>query len=208
MNDASIFSVVCVDVLVLCYDPQIREIRLGVHRRPVPPFEGELVLPGVVVRAGERLECAARRAVEKLDLPAPEAMGQLRTFDEPSRDPRGPSLSVAMWAVYPPETLTLPGPIWRQPSYEMHLGFDHDQIVGAACKILAELCWHDLVFTRALTGVQFTATDAVAITGQLTRREVHRANLNRELAKLEGLSEAGLAAAAGGRPPKIWRWDK
>ena len=68
------------------------------------------------------------------------------------------------------------------------------------------MLWRDLTFTRALTGDQFTATDAVAITAQLTDRSVHRANLNRELGKLDGLTEAGLAPASGGRPPKIWRW--
>lgn len=209
MSDASIFSVVCVDVLVLCYDTEAREIRLGLHRRSAPPFEGEFALPGVIVKSGERLAHAACRAIDKLGLSPPaRALGQLRTFDEPSRDPRGPSLSVAMWAVYPPETLSMPGPVWQSPSSAMGLAFDHDAIVVTGREILASLCWRDLTFTRALTGDRFTATDAVAITAQLTGRSVHRANLNRELARLDGLHEAGLAPAAGGRPPKIWRWDE
>jgi len=207
MNDASIFSVVSVDVVALAYERENRQILLGVHHRAAPPFEGELALPGVVLRSGERLERAASRAIAKLGLPSPgQALGQLRTFDEPSRDPRGPSLSVAMWAAYPPETLAHPGPVWLPLYSTDHLAFDHDEIVADGRRILAGMLWRDLTFTRALTGDQFTATDAVAITAQLTDRSVHRANLNRELGKLDGLTEAGLAPASGGRPPKIWRW--
>lgn len=120
MNDASIFSVVSVDAVALAYERENRQILLGVHHRAAPSFEGELALPGVVLRSGERLERAASRAIAKLGLPSPgQALGQLRTFDEPSRDPRGPSLSVAMWAAYPPRPSPIPGRSgsrWTQPT--------------------------------------------------------------------------------------------
>ena len=50
---------------------------------------------------GERLRDAAVRALTgKLGVAAPTSrgVGQVVTFDEPNRDPRGPTLSVAMWA--------------------------------------------------------------------------------------------------------------
>lgn len=202
-----IFSVVSVDVVALAYDRSAREVLLGLHHRTAPPFDGELALPGVVVLSGERLEHAAGRALDKLGLSQPPtALGQLRTFDEPSRDPRGPSLSIAMWATLPSPEEGDASMSWVRLDAPPHLAFDHDQIVAQSRRLLADLLWRDLRFTRALTGPQFTATDAVAITTQLAGREPHRANLNRDLTKTPGLTEAGLAPTSGGRPPKLWRW--
>ncbi|MBK7821731.1 MAG: NUDIX hydrolase [Tessaracoccus sp.] len=202
-----IFSVVSVDVVAVAYDRGLRRVLFASHARTAPPFEGDLALPGVVVLSGERLEHAAGRALAKLGLPeAPTVMGQLRTFDEPARDPRGPSLSIAMWAAFPVASEASPA-TWSPLDAAPHLSFDHDHIVAEARGILAGMLWRDLTFTRALTGPQFSAADAVAITAQLSGREVHRANLNRDLAKTPGLVEAGLAPATGGRPPKLWRWE-
>ena len=203
----NIFSVVSVDVLAVSYDREKRQVRFGAPRRAARPFAGDRALPGVVVHSGERLREAADRAVGKLALPLDAiAIGQLRTFDEPSRDPRGPSLSVAMWAVYP--ALSAAQSVdWFALADPPGLAFDHDRIVADGRRLLGAMLWHDLDFTRALTGPEFTATDAVAITAQLTGRDVHRANLNRDLARTTGLAEAGTAAAAGGRPPKVWRWS-
>lgn len=205
----TIFSVVTVDVVALTFDRDGRRVRFGVHRRPAPPFERELALPGVVIHSGERLEAAARRALGKLHLRAdPVALGQLRTFDEPSRDPRGPSLSVAMWAAYPSLLMgeDTGDSLWVEIGDPLVLAFDHTAIVATARELLPALLWQDLAFTRGMTGERFTATDAVAITRQLTGHEVHRANLNRDLARIPGLAEAGTAPGTGGRPPKMWTW--
>lgn len=213
-----IFSVVSVDVVAVRHDRATGRVLFGAAPRTAPPYEGELALPGVVVRSGERLGHAAARALEKLGREElrPTALGQLRTFDEPSRDPRGPSLSVAMWAAYPPLDgdlglsggggSDLSGGVWFPLDDPPHLAFDHDRIVAESREILAERLWRDLELTRALTGPELTATDAVHLTGQLTGRAVHRANLNRDLARLPGLEEAGTGPATGGRPPKLWRW--
>jgi 8-oxo-dGTP diphosphatase len=203
-----IFSVVSVDVVAVAYDRGARRVLFGSHARTAPPFEGDPALPGVVVLSGERLVHAAGRALAKLGLPEePTAMGQLRTFDEPARDPRGPSLSIAMWAAFSHASEAL-GTTWAPLDDPLPLSFDHDQIVAESRRILAGMLWRDLCFTRALTGPRFSAADAVAMTAQLTGREVHRANLNRDLAKTPGLVEAGLAPATGGRPPKLWRWEE
>ncbi len=197
---------VCVDALALSYDRGTRRVLIGLHERRSDPFLGRLALPGVVVRSGERLADAALRALERLGVrEAPAALGQLHTFDEPFRDPRGPSLSIAMYAAYPPSVRS--DATWVRLDAVPPLAFDHDRIVSVARTILAERLWRDLEFTRALTGSEFTATDAVRISAQLTGRDPHRANLNRDLAKTPGLAEAGIATTSGGRPPKLWRWD-
>src|SRR3546814_10554338 len=77
-------------------------LRLAGTPRQAEPYTGQLALPGVLLGAGERLQDAARRAVTtKLGIPDEKILvsGQLTVFDEPNRDPRGPTLSVTMWAV-------------------------------------------------------------------------------------------------------------
>ncbi|MEU6560699.1 NUDIX hydrolase [Nocardia nova] len=95
-------SAVSLDVVALRFGADDPTVTFGVAPRRWDPFAGALALPGVLLGRGERLDAAARRAVhDKLGIPHEEirAAGQLVTFDEPHRDPRGPTLSIAMWAV-------------------------------------------------------------------------------------------------------------
>lgn len=208
MSDDDIFTVVTVDVLAVRYLRGTRRVIFGAPRRIAPPFEGDRALPGVVVKTGERLAEAAGRALRKLDLTeAPCAIGQLRTFDEPSRDPRGPSLSVAMWAVYSSAEDCPAESNWFPLSTPPSMAFDHDRIASEGRTLLSAMAWRDMIFTRALTGARFSAADAVAITSELVGSPVHRANLNRDLSRLDGLVEDGIGASTGGRPPKLWRWQ-
>ena len=103
MMDGVDQSLVSIDVIALRFgNPEPGMLRLAVTPRQAEPYTGQLALPGVLLGAGERLQDAARRAVTtKLGIPDEKILvsGQLTVFDEPNRDPRGPTLSVTMWAV-------------------------------------------------------------------------------------------------------------
>lgn len=195
-------SVVSVDVLALAYDPERARVDLGLHRRDRPPFEGELALPGVVLHSGESLASAATRALGKLTDARALALGQLHTFDEPLRDPRGPSLSVAMFAVLEPHES--PRAVWTRLDGDLpSLAFDHADIVRDCLPLLAERLWRDMTLTRALVPARFTTADAVRITQALTGRDPHRANLNRTLDALPGIVRAGTVSQGPGRPTAL-----
>jgi 8-oxo-dGTP diphosphatase len=193
---------VSVDVLALRFDAAARTVELAVHRRPLDPFAGELALPGVLLLADETIAQAGHRALAKVDA-TPLATGQLLTFDEPNRDPRGPTLSIATWAVLSPQRPD--GATWVPLDAPPPLAFDHDAILATTRPLLAGLLWRDLPFTRALVGETFTAGDAVALTQALVGR-VDRGNLNRELARIDGLERGEAVAAGAGRPGRVWRW--
>lgn len=204
MNE-DLLTVVSVDVLALTYDHTSRQVLLGVDHRATEPFLGEAALPGVVVRSGERLAAAAHRALAKLELnTAPSTLGQIRTFDEPSRDPRGPSLSIAMYATFP-DIATTDG--WVPLRDAGPLAFDHEDIVRQSWSVLSELLWRDAAFTRGLTGAAFSSTDAAVITESLRGAPAHRSNLLREIGKMPGLEDVGVAHASTGRPPRQWVWQ-
>ncbi|MGV9414815.1 NUDIX domain-containing protein [Nocardia sp. NPDC003693] len=203
-------SAVSIDVIALRYGPDDPTLTLGVAPRAWEPFAGELALPGVLLDRGERLDAAARRAVHtKLGVPADAilAVGQVATFDEPNRDPRGPTLSIAMWAVIGEHD----GDTASWPSFDdvPPLAFDHNRILGTARTIFAEMLWKDLTFTRPLIGEQFPATRAVELTAALAGERPDPGNLNRTLAALPGLARTGerVRVKATGRPAAMWAFD-
>ncbi|WP_232519907.1 NUDIX hydrolase [Actinosynnema pretiosum] len=204
-------SLVSVDVLALRFDAESGEVLLGVSRRGLEPFLGRDALPGVLLGRGERLREAAVRAVAgKLGVPegAVRATGQLATFDEPSRDPRGPTLSIALWATLDPARSD--GPRWAPLSAVPPLAFDHDRIVADCRALLGERLWRDPVFTAGLLGPEFTTAQALDATEALTGDRPYPANLGRLMDRVPGLRRTEQHAAArakGGRPPLVWRWE-
>lgn len=202
-------SVVSVDVVALRFWPDDTGVTVGIAAREWDPFAGRLALPGVLLGRGERLVGAARRAVHaKLGVPeaAIGAVGQLITFDEPNRDPRGPTLSIAMWAVVGPHE----GPArWVSFDEMPALAFDHNGIAESARGLLTRLLWKDLTFTRALLGNEFPATRAVELTTSLLGARPDPANLNRTLAALPGLARTTerRRTKATGRPAAVWAFD-
>lgn len=125
----------------------------------------------------------------KLGIPEEKILagGQLTVFDEPNRDPRGPTLSVTMWAVISSDEV--PGSAewvsWDNPG---DLAFDHNRIVADTRPILADtLLWRDQAFTRALLGPSFPASYALAVAEELSGVRPDPGNLNRTLKSLPGL---------------------
>jgi len=68
-------------------------------RRKNPPFQGHFALPGGFVEVGETIETAAvREAKEETGLDV-EIIKLLGVYSDPSRDPRGHTVSVCFLAV-------------------------------------------------------------------------------------------------------------
>ncbi|MBU4492260.1 MAG: NUDIX hydrolase [Euryarchaeota archaeon] len=76
----------------------IYEGKIVLIRRKNPPFENHLALPGGFVDVGETVEAAAIREAKEetgLDIKLIRLMG---VYSEPSRDPRGHTVSVCFLA--------------------------------------------------------------------------------------------------------------
>lgn len=196
-------STVSVDVITLRYNPELRRVEVATAPRPSEPFVGMPALPGVVLREGERLAAAAHRAVTTKVGFDVTALGQLTVFDQPARDPRGYSLSVAMWAVGDGEA------DWYSFDDVPNLAFDHNVMLFECRPLLVDMLWRDLEFTRALTGPVFPVSAAVGITQTLSGIAPDRGNLNRRLASLRGLNVSSRRIVVGrGRPGTVWEWSR
>ncbi len=204
-------SRISVDVIGLRFDTASAAVEIVIHRRAHSPFAGRLALPGVLQLAGERVSDAAARALAKTGIAADAILsrGLLVVFDEPHRDPRGYTLSIAQWAVIAPDSTINNLSQWVPINEVPGLAFDHDRIVRDCRPVLASRLWQNSAFTRGLTGPSFTVSAALRITAALTGAVPDRGNLNRTLAKHPGLtSRPGSARDTGGRPGTVWEWTK
>ncbi|MFC4948466.1 NUDIX hydrolase [Pseudonocardia sp. GCM10023141] len=126
---------VAVDLVILT----VRADRLAalLVRRGIPPFQGELALPGGFVLPHEDLLDSARRELaEETGLSLGDHhLEQLASFAAPDRDPRGRVLSVGHLALVP----DLPDPeagsdaaasAWHEVAAIGALAFDHGRILG------------------------------------------------------------------------------
>ena len=196
-------SAVSVDVIALRADHG--QLLVGTYLRDAQPYAGENALPGVLLRAGEPIEDGAvDRALEKISCTS-AARGILTVFNEPNRDPRGPTVSVVTWAVVHGEWAAE----WRPLDACAPLAFDHAEMVTQCRPALAALLWNDLAFTKALTGREFSVGSALKLTEALTGKERDRGNFNRMLNSTPGLrkSDVPLQDQATGRPGTAWVWE-
>ncbi|WP_336789872.1 NUDIX domain-containing protein [Gordonia malaquae] len=196
-------SAVSVDAVVLRVGGDGTQVL--VHRRAAEPFAGDWALPGVLLGAGERISEAAVRAAGKAAI-TPDAVtgvGQLVVFDEPHRDPRGPTLSITAWVTAGDvETVDGRWVSWDEPP---SLAFDHARILADVRPVLADRLWRDLGFTAALLGREFSVRTALAVTASLTGGDVDRGNLNRTLKRI-AIRVDESAPSGVGRPGAVWRW--
>ena len=131
---------VTVDVVLLT--PGESDLLVYLRKRPGPPFEGRLGLPGGPVQGAETTEAAAQRALETQTNLRDVYLRQLYTFSGPDRDPRGPSVSVAYFALFPtahqrPSAAPLED-AWLplRDAVRAELAFDHAKILATTLERL------------------------------------------------------------------------
>lgn len=135
-------SVPHVSVEVVLLTPGESDLLVYLRRRNSPPFEGQLGLPGTPLNGPETTEDAAQRVLETQTNLHNVYLRQLYTFSEERRDPRGPSLSVAYYALFPtihqrPSAAPLQD-AWLplRQALRTELAFDHAKILALALERL------------------------------------------------------------------------
>jgi 8-oxo-dGTP diphosphatase len=219
-------AIVAVDVVVFTLRPaaaiedQWRVLLVG---RDEPAFGDKLSLPGVLVRADETFDAAARRALEtKAGLDAQDwYLEQLGTFGDPGRDTRGRVVSVAHVALVRTDDMQLMRgsgirsidwvPVRRLPAET--LAFDHaDMLRVAINRIQAKLRYSWVAFQ--LLSDQFTVSELRAAYAAILDPSLVRLNTSNfkkafsDLFATETLVPVGLRASGGkvGRPGQLYRF--
>jgi 8-oxo-dGTP diphosphatase len=219
-------AVVAVDVVLFTLRPtQNIEDRWQVLlvRRDEPAFGNKLSLPGVLVRAEETFDAAARRALHtKAGLDARDwYVEQLGTFGDPQRDTRGRVVSVAHVALVRSDDVDLmPGqgiktidwmPVRSLPAET--LAFDHaDMLRVAINRVQAKMRYSWVAFQLLpdkFTVSELRAAYAAILDPSLVR--LNTSNFKKAFSALfasETLQPVGHRATKGkvGRPGELYRF--
>lgn len=115
-------------------------LRLLLIERRYDPYKGSWAIPGGFVELDEDLEDAARRELlEETGLEPRGELGQVGTYGDPGRDPRGWTVTVVFHTVldYDESGAVAGGSdadeaAWHSVRALPHLAFDHDLIVADA----------------------------------------------------------------------------
>lgn len=131
---------VSVDVVLLT--PGENDLLVYLRKRLNGPFEGRLSLPGTMLDGDETTEEAAQRVLETQTNVRGLYLRQLYTFSDRNRDPRGPSITVGYYALFPtahqrPSAAPLED-AWLplRDAISKSLAFDHAMILAAALERL------------------------------------------------------------------------
>jgi 8-oxo-dGTP diphosphatase len=197
-------------------------LRVLLIERKEPPFKGQKVLPGGLLRQDESLEEAARRVLrDKTGLHInPSYLEQLYTYGAPKRDPRERALAVAYMALvrkapvsadpeknpYKAEWCLMHHVLSPNPSYKF--GFDHKTIIeGAYSRLAAKARYAPIGFD--LMPEQFTLGQFHRLYEAILRREVDKRNFYKKILSLGVITPTGLDdESSKGRPARLYRFDK
>ena len=220
-------AIVAVDVVLFTLRPTARledAWQVLLVRRDEPAFAGKWSLPGVLVRAEETFDAAARRTLQtKAGLDARNwYLEQLGTFGGPGRDSRGRVVSVAHVALVRSDDLTLvPGggiahvewvPVRRAESEA--LAFDHANMLRMAVqRVQSKLRYSWVAFQllpETFTLPELRAVYAAILDPSLLR--LNTSNFKKAFAALfasGALAPVGKRAAGGhvGRPGDLYRFQ-
>lgn len=186
-------------------------VHLLLIRRGREPFRGCWALPGGFLDMDEDLEqCAARELMEETGL-AVAHLEQLRTFGRPGRDPRERVVSIAYYALIPPEGRGVKAAsdasdaAWFPVDHLPHLAFDHDEIIRAALERLREKpgC-SDIAFQ--LLPETFTLGDLQEVYEILTGGKVDKRGFRKWALDSDLIEETGgLRRRGRNRPAQVYR---
>lgn len=180
-------------------------------QRARAPESGLWALPGGAVTARGSLEQTIRTSLAaKVDVRELAHIEQLETLSEPDRMPEAWEVVAAYLGLVPADhEPALPADTRWHPAGELpQMAFDHGAIVRTGVERLrAKLSYTNLGF--AIAPPEFTLSELRDLYVAALGRRVSSTNLERVLIRrgvLEPLERRRSPSAAGGRPPRLFRF--
>ena len=201
-----------VDAVVFAYRDGKLHVLLIEQRHG--PLAGRRALPGGFVRHGEGIRAAVERELLEEASLTVDYLEQLYTYgDDLDRDPRAQVVTVAYWALVPPDRVASApegdarDAAWLPLDALPALAFDHDRIVAdAVARLRAKLAYQPIGFGLLPERFPFSALEDLYET--LLARQIDRRNFRRKVLSFGILREDGLSPKLGrGRPGVLYRFD-
>lgn len=210
MNVPDSRNVICtVDVVLLCL--KSGSLHVALLRRDHNPYAGVLALPGGFVRPEldqNTADAAVRMLSEKAGIESPY-LEQLATFSGQARDPRGWSVSIAYYALVPPDLLDLssrPDLTLVPVDVPRALPFDHREIIAAAVERVRSKSTYSSLPVY-LCGERFTLPQLQAVYEALLGESLNKVSFRRKMDELDILEPiAGeMETGRANRPAQYYR---
>lgn len=203
-------SIICtVDVVLLTLKDS--ELQVALLKRDREPFQGAMALPGGYIHPDDDKDAqdAADRVLRsKTGIRSPY-LEQLETFAGPTRDPRGWSVSIAYYALVPPDLIesAAHADVQLQPADKVKgLPFDHGEIVRVALQRLRSKSLYSSLPVY-LCGDQFTIPQLQSVYEAVLGEPVNKVSFRRKLEELDFIEPIAGKMLTGqqNRPAQLYR---
>lgn len=197
---------IAIDVVPVFFNEETREVEAVLPKRIYEPFIDEYTLPGVLLLNNESVEEALRRALDvKAGYTGEAHTETLGVYDDPQRDPRSTTISIAKVALLPRGTTIAAEHSTERITDGLDLPFDHERIIADVPQLVELKLGVHAAFTKALLGNRFSTNDVKDALVSV-KADFVASNLARQLNSREWLVKDGSIPGPGaGRPGAAWR---
>ena len=200
---------VTVDIVI--FTIQSEELKVLLVKRGIPPFKGQLALPGGFVHEDESLDEAAMRELREETGVSDVYLEQLYSFGEPGRDPRERIITVAYYALVSADRSQLAAgtdtteAAWWPVSKLPALGFDHRKILDYALERLRNKLEYTTVGFQLLPA-KFSLTELQEVYEAILGKKLDKRNFRRKIELLKILKPTAEYRHGGQRPARLYRF--
>jgi len=200
---------VTVDIVI--FTIQSEELKVLLVKRGIPPFKGQLALPGGFVHEDESLDEAAMRELREETGVFDVFLEQLYSFGEPGRDPRERIITVAYYALISADRSQLAAgtdtteAAWWPVSKLPILAFDHRKILDYALERLRNKLEYTTVGFQLLPA-KFSLTELQGVYEAILGKKLDKRNFRRKIELLKILKPISEYRRGGQRPARLYRF--
>jgi 8-oxo-dGTP diphosphatase len=200
---------VTVDIVI--FTIQSEELKVLLVKRGIPPFKGQLALPGGFVHEDESLDEAAMRELREETGVSDVFLEQLYSFGEPGRDPRERIITVAYYALISADRSQLAAgtdtteAAWWPVSKLPALAFDHRKILDYALERLRNKLEYTTVGFQLLPA-KFSLTELQGVYEAILGKKLDKRNFRRKIELLKILKPISEYRRGGQRPARLYRF--
>jgi len=199
---------VTTDIVIFTIHDERLELLL--IRRASEPYRDCWALPGGFVDIDEDLDACALRELDEETGVTGVYLEQLYTFGAPNRDPRERVISVAYYALVPPNRVSIRAAsdardvAWFQLDQLPRLGFDHEQIVDMAHARLASKLQYSTIALQFMPE-HFTLGELQKVYETILGEPLDKRNFRKRLMALDCLKDTGQHRRNGNhRPARLY----
>lgn len=203
---------VTTDVVIFTIEDGI--LKVLTVKRSNAPFKDSPALPGGFLREKETSEDAVKRILLEKAGVSGVYTEQLYTFDGLKRDPRGPVISIAYYAIVPNDQIVInesektENPHFVAVDHLPKLAFDHNDIIKYAVERLQSKLEYTNI-SYSLLPNSFTLTQLQKIYEAVLSRALDKRNFRKKFLQLGLLEDTGKMDKKGRqRPARLFKFKK